>query len=140
MKRKSNFMCILLVVCILFCTASCARTESGSVSEQPIIQETELGEGKTQFLLTVADADENEYTYSINTDKKTVGEALLELEYISGEEGPYGLYIKTVNGITADFNDGGKYWAFYIDGEYATSGVDTTEIKDGATYALKIQK
>ena len=32
------------------------------------------------------------------------------------------------------------YWAFYINGEYAMSGVDTTEIEADTSYAFKIEK
>lgn len=109
---------------------------SGTVNTEA----TTLGEGQTAFALNVVDKDGNVSAFAINTDKETVGDALLELELISGEEGAYGLYVKTVNGITADYDTDGSYWAFYINGEYATSGVDTTTITDGATYELKVQK
>ena len=49
----------------------------------------------------------------------------------------YGLYIKTVNGITLDWDKDAMYWAFYIDGEYAMTGVDTTKAEAGAIYMLK---
>ena len=77
--------------------------------------------------------------FEIHTDKKIVGEALLELNLIDGEQGDYGLYVKTVNGITVDFDKDGKYWAFYVGGEYAMSGVDSTEITAGSTYAFKVE-
>ena len=68
-----------------------------------------------------------------------MGEALLELELIAGEEGQYGLYVTTVNGITLDWDKDGKYWAFYIDGEYATTSLDLTDITPGTTYSLKAE-
>ena len=68
-----------------------------------------------------------------------VGEALQELNLIDGEEGEYGLFVKTVNGITADYDTDGVYWAFYVNGEYATSGVDVTQITEGDSYALKVE-
>ena len=69
-----------------------------------------------------------------------MGDALLELKLIDGEESQYGLYVKTVNGVTADFDKDKEYWAFYVNGEYAMSGVDTTEIEAGATYSFKVEK
>ena len=48
--------------------------------------------------------------------------------------------MKTVNGVTADYDKDGTYWAFYINGEYAMSGVDTTAVEEGATYAFKVEK
>ena len=65
-----------------------------------------------------------------------MGAALLELGLVDGEDSEFGLYIKTVNGITLDYDKDGKYWAFYINGEYAMTGVDATPIEDGAIYAL----
>ena len=47
---------------------------------------------------------------------------------------------KTVNGMTADYDKDGVYWAFYIDGEYAMTGVDATNITDGAQYAFRTEK
>ena len=78
--------------------------------------------------------------YSVSTDKTTVGEALLELGLISGDMGDYGIYVKTVDGVTADYDTNGTYWAFYVDGAYAMSGVDTTEIEEGKIYCFKVEK
>lgn len=47
---------------------------------------------------------------------------------------------KTVNGMTADYDKDGVYWAFYIDGEYAMTGVDATNVTDGAQYAFRMEK
>ena len=41
---------------------------------------------------------------------------------------------------TADFNTDGSYWAFYIDGEYAMTGVDSTEINEDSVYTLQVTK
>ena len=78
--------------------------------------------------------------FTIKTDKKHLGDALTEHGLIEGEESTYGLYIKKVNGMRADYELDGYYWAFYENGEYATSGVDTTNIVAGASYAFKVSK
>ena len=49
-------------------------------------------------------------------------------------------YVKKVNGITADYDADQTYWAFYVNGEYATAGVDSTTIEEGATYSFKVEK
>ena len=74
-----------------------------------------LGEGETVFTFIVTDADGNDTQFEIHTDKKTVGEALLDLGLIAGEDSEYGLYVKTVNGVTADYDTDQTYWAFYVD-------------------------
>ena len=98
------------------------------------------GEGAVSFTLTVVDADENATMVTINTDETTVGAALVALGIVEGDETEYGLYIKTVNGITADYDVDGSYWAFYIDGEYALTGVDATDITAGSVYSLIVTK
>ena len=100
---------------------------------------TVLGEGATVFDFVVVDKDGNETYFEIHTDKTTVGEALLEHGLIEGEESSYGLYVKTVNGITADYDIDQTYWAFYINEEMAMSGVDTTDVEEGAMYSFKVE-
>ena len=50
-----------------------------------------------------------------------------------GEKGPK-------IGILAEYETTGTYWAFYINGEYGLTGVDKTDITDGATYTFKVEK
>ena len=99
-----------------------------------------LGEGEKQFDLTVEYIDGTMDSCTVKTEAETVGEALLDLEIIKGEDGSYGMYVKSVNNVTADYEKDGTYWAFYVDGEYATSGVDLTPIEDGKEYSLKVEK
>ena len=103
------------------------------------LEDTTFGEGKTTFMVIVK-ADGQSVTFTIKTDKKTVGEALMEHDLLAGEEGAYGLYVKKVNGITADYDKDQTYWALYIDGEYAMSGVDTTDVSEGKVYTLERTK
>lgn len=112
-----------------------AADDSSSDAEAQV-----LGEGQTTFYFTVVDGEANETKYEIHTDETTVGEALLALDLIAGDEGDYGLFVKQVNGITADYDTDGTYWAFYENGEYAMQGVDQTDITDGAEYAFKVEK
>ena len=100
---------------------------------------TVLGEGETVFSFTVTDLDGKETPFEIHTDKATVGEALVELGLIAGDDSDYGLYVKTVNGLTLDYDKDGKYWAFYVNGEYAATGVDSTNVEAGAVYAFKAE-
>ena len=101
---------------------------------------SELGEGNTEFTLTVTDTEGAESSFTIHTDKENVGDALTEIGIIAGEEGDYGLYVKTVNGVTADYDVDQTYWAFYINGEYASTGVDATPVTAGDTYSFKVEK
>ena len=91
----------------------------------------------TSFTVVIADLEGKETTFEYTSDKATVGEALIAEGLIEGHETEYGLYVDSVNGVALDWDKDGKYWAFYIDGEYAMTGVDATEIAEGATYAFK---
>lgn len=145
-KSITSLTCALLVLLSVIFVAGCdngntqlAVNSDASASTALEKDVKSLGEGKTKFGFEVTDNNGNISYYEINTDKTTVGDALTELNLIAGDEGEFGLYVKTVNGITLDYDKDGKYWAFYADGKYASSGVDMTDIKDGVTYAFKAE-
>ena len=146
-RLLSSILCMVLIVAMALFTTGCnGSTENGdSVSASTAAGDggqaelKQLGEGSSTFLFTVVDQEGSETLFEIHTDSETVGEALLELGLIAGEESEYGLYVKTVNGITADYDKDGVYWAFYINGEYAATGVDATAVTEGDSYALKIE-
>lgn len=146
-KFFSLLLCMMLTVAMAFSTTGCsgntkeneAQTET-QVAADAQTDATVLGEGQTVFTFNVTDADGNETNFEIHTDKETVGDALLELDLIAGEDSEYGLYVKTVNGITADYDKDQTYWAFYVNGEYAQTGVDSTNVTAGDTYSFKVEK
>ena len=151
-KLLSLILSTMLIVAMAFSMTACGdndtetpntgtEADAGSVENDVNTQTdvTVVGEGDTVFVFAVVDADGNEKVYEIHTDKTIVGDALLELELIAGDQGEYGLYVKTVDGITVDYDTDGKYWAFYINGEYAMTGVDATPITEGEEYSFKVE-
>ncbi len=161
LKRSLSLaLCALLLAAAALGTTGCSNSNSNNSSSAAITSSgvtslpgsssaadasgaagaEQLGEGETLFALTVTDGDGNSTAYQISTDETTVGAALQALGLIEGEESEYGLYVKTVCGITADYDTDGSYWAFYIDGEYASTGVDSTEIVPGCSYALRVEQ
>lgn len=145
-KLFSLLLCVMLIVAMALCTTGCKKTKKDqNLTTNPSTQETLpenniIGTGNTKFTFIVVDRDGNKTEFEVHTDKEYVGEALLENNMISGEDGDYGLYVKTVNGITVDYDADKAYWAFYINGEYGMTGVDVTKITAGATYAFKVEK
>lgn len=137
MKKITALLLALALSFTLIFTVSCNRIPAEGLWEEATYRDdTELGEGANTFTLVV-EIGEEKVTFAISTDKKTVGDALTELGLVEGEETQYGLYIKKVNGVLADYDIDQTYWAFYINGEYAMSGVDTTDIVNGTTYTLR---
>ena len=133
-KLFASVLCMVLIVAMALSMTACTTTNDPAVTEQPE-QAVERS-----FTFEVVDKDGNTETFSITTDKTTVGEALLEEGLIAGEDGQYGLYVKEVNGKTLDYNTDGMYWAFYENGSYGAAGVDTTKVTDGAVYGFKAEK
>ncbi len=131
---------MLVVVMLAVSLASCNDDSEKNVWKDAIYTEdTTLGEGEVAFTLQVEALDKT-VAFTVKTNEKTVGEALLKCGLIEGDEGQYGLYIKEANGILADYDVNQRYWAFYINDEYAMTGVDTTEIKEGDVYSLVYEK
>ena len=135
-KLLAILLAALLVLSLFACGKQAAPGEAGA----PVVNDGDvIGEGKNSFTLEIVDGDKNKITVTINCDDTIVGDALQAYGIIAGEEAEYGLYIKSVNGITADYDKDGTYWSFYINGEYAVTGVDMTEIAAGESYALRVE-
>lgn len=101
--------------------------------------------GAKEYTLEVVN-DTGEVTkYEAHTDAEYLRQALEELEEakdfsLEGDESEYGLYIKAVNGLTADFMTDGAYWAIYVNGEYGMYSVDEQPVTDGDEYRLVYEK
>lgn len=137
---KKTVSVALLFICI-FSLVACGNSvdKKGLWENAVYLQDTELGEGAKTVTVEIK-VEEQTVTFTINTDKKTVGEALIENKLIEGDQGAFGIYIKKVNGITADYDIDQSYWAFYINGEMAMTGVDLTDIDENAIYRLEYTK
>lgn len=141
MLKKSGSILLALLLCISLAACGIKQEDTRQDGSGTVISDGEtVGEGKISFTVQVTDADAKAVTFTVRTDEKTVGEALQKLGIIDGEEGDYGLYIKTVNGITADYDADGSYWAFYVNGAYAMAGTDMTDCTEGAAYAFAVEK
>lgn len=150
MKKNglNKLLALLLALVMVLALAACGNKEQDNggagddanvVTDGVVADGATVGEGKTAFAVEVVQMDGTSIKFTVNTDKATVGEALLDLGIVAGDTTEYGLYIKTVNGVTLDYDADGAYWAFYINGEYASTGVDSTNIEAGATYTLKAE-
>ena len=165
MKRIVSLISLVLILAMIFSVTSCelvdkfmgkTEPETPAVDNLPIedgntvsksgvwatatyLADKEFGTGAKTVQVEVK-AQGQSVTFTIHTDKATLGEALFEHGLIVGEEGPYGLYVKFVNGIEADYDKDQTYWALYKSGVYMMSGVDTTNIADGEHYELSKEK
>ncbi len=133
-----SFLLLITIMCLSFCACG-GELENNVWETATYTEDTELGNGAKTVMLEVK-AEDKSVTFTINTDKEKLGEALVEHDLISGEKGAYGLYIKVVNGITADYDEDQSYWAITKNGESVMTGVDGIEISDGEHYELVYTK
>lgn len=122
--------------------AETPAASDGAVQEEASVwdsaqytEDTELGEGANTITFECT-AEDRTVTFTIHTDAEYLRAALEDSGLIAGDESEFGMYVKTVNGMSADYEADGYYWSLYVDGEYATTGVDTTPVADGGSYAF----
>lgn len=127
---------MILLLGMLLSVSGCGKSEKGDLwTGAKYTEDTELGTGAMKILVEVK-AEEKSVTFTLHTDQSVLRDALLEQELIEGEQGEYGLYVKVVNGITADYDVDQSYWALMENGEMAMSGVDGVSLKEGGHYEL----
>ena len=139
--KKILALVLALVLALSLCACGAPAADGAGDEGTPVVTDgATLGKGATTFSLVIKQLDGSSISATINTDAETVGEALEALGILKGEEGPYGIYIKEVNGVTAVYEEDGTYWGFYIDGEYAMTGADVTPVTAGAEYTFAVEK
>ena len=142
MKKSVIIAVCLIVVAIAgayFLQTDNKVEKTGIWKDAKYVKDTEIGKGE-KTVITEVRAGDNSIVFTIHTDKETLGEALTEHKLIEGEKGPYGLYVKVVNGIRADYDEDKSYWSLTKKGEPVTTGVDSTKIADNEHYELVYTK
>lgn len=117
-------------------TKAPSTTEAATDEAAPEVR----GTGAVSFCLTVTDLDGTQKEFVVKTDKKNVADALVEVGLVSGENSEYGLYIKVVNGITADYSVDGSYWSLLVNGEMSMVGASSVSVAEGLRVELKKTK
>lgn len=134
---KQTMVCIAFIMILNISLAACsAPTQKKNLWDSAMYTEdTTLGTGEKKVQVTVK-VGENSVVFTLHTDKETLEEALTEHQLISGEQGMYGMYVKTVNGIEADYEKHQAYWGLFRDGASMQTGVSGENISGGETYEL----
>ena len=131
---------LIMILCLAFALVSCNTVAAEGLWEDATYRkDEEFGDGQKTVKVEVCAGDES-VTFTVHTDKEFLGDALLQHGLIDGEDGPYGLYIKRVNGILADYDIDASFWALSINGEYAMTGISETPVTDGEHYELTYSK
>lgn len=137
-KQKSvviRLLALSLAVLCLFFAVSCVK-RTGAWEQANYNTDKTFGDGSKTVTVTVT-AEEQTVTFTIHTDAETLEEAMVENELVDGDESAFGLYIKYVNGIRADYElDGGYYWGLTKDGKTTDYGAGSATLTDGDVYGF----
>ena len=95
-------------------------------------------EGAKAYTFTVVDAAGEETVHKLRTDEEMLGDALMNEGLLEGEEGEYGLFVKTVDGITAN-EANQEWWCLTVNYEEWMYGIDQTPVTDGGHYELTLK-
>lgn len=140
MKNTKLLTLIAALLAAILCFASCGTsndpTDSAAPSEAPSASDTTAQDAKTvNITVIVKDKDGKSTELKVETDKTNLADALVEKGLVSGDDSEYGLYIKTVNGIRADYNEDKAYWAILDkDGNMLSTGASSTPVAEGDVF------
>ena len=93
--------------------------------------------GQKTITVDVVQLDGAETVHTITTEAEFLRGALEQEGLIAGEESDYGLFVTTVDGVTADDSQE-QWWCFTKGGESLATGVDSTPIADGDTFEITL--
>ena len=122
MKRMIS---LLLALAMVFALTACGAKEEAPAADA------------VSFKVVVTDLDGKETTFEYSSNAASVGEALVTEGLIEGHETEYGLYIDTVNGITADWEKDNAYWCIYVNDEMSNYGVSSQPVNDGDAFRFE---
>ncbi len=91
--------------------------------------------GDKHLTVQVIHGDGSSRDFSLDTQEEYLGPVLVAGGVVEDNQGPYGLYILTVDGETAR-EENQEWWQITRNGEKLTTGADSTPIADGEQYEL----
>lgn len=128
MKKKSTIIAALLLV-VAVAAASFLYLKFRPTTTK----------GEKEIAVTVIHADSSERVFTYHTEEEYLGKVLLDEELIAGEEGPYGLFMLTVDGETVD-DSKQQWWCITKGGEMVNTAIETTTIQDGDKFELTLKE
>ena len=93
--------------------------------------------GDKEITVKVSALENGEESFTYQTDAEDLGEVLTANKLIEGEDGQYGLFITTANGVKAD-DSKQQWWCITKGGEQVNTSADQTPIQDGDQFELTL--
>lgn len=121
---KKHLLPALVLVLMLVTVCACT-TETASNGD------------KITFTLTVTHSDGTSKDFEIDTTETNLRKALDSESLISGTESATGLFVTTVDGETANYDENESWWSLSKNGEATMTGVDGCFVTDGDKYCFE---
>ncbi len=134
MKNKTILTKILalalVVLMMVFSFAACGKADTNSDVDSGSV------EAKTiSITVTVVAKDKTEKVFNIETNKKTLGDALFEEGLVTEDEHKSGFY-NHIDGVRADYTLDKSWWCFTKGGETVMVGANDLKIVDGDKFEI----
>ena len=126
MKNKKPLVAVIVLVLLVAVAVACWLFFSPDAVA-----------GSKTITVDVTHKDGNTNTFEIRTDAEYLRGALEQEKLVAGEDGPYGMYILTVDGETVDESNQ-EWWGYTKSGEMVDYGIDTCPIVDGDHYEFTL--
>lgn len=126
-KKQTKIAGILLILCCALALIVFFQTRPDTTADEK------------QITIAVIHGNGSENTFSYETDAEYLGEVLTEEGLAEGTEGPYGMFITTVDGETADEGKD-QWWCITKAGEMVNTGADQTPIQDQNQFELTLKE
>lgn len=95
--------------------------------------------GEKTLTVTVVHGDKSEEQFTYHTKEAYLGPVITNSGLVEGENGDYGLFIKAVDGETAD-DSKQQWWCITKGGETVNASADQTPIEDGDQFELTLKE
>lgn len=131
MDTKKNNLKTIIISCVILAVLVAGFLIAYKVfSDKPV-------EGEKTITVDVVLADGTTKSYEIKTTAEFLRGALEEKNLVAGTESEFGLYVLTVDGVTAD-DTKQEWWSFTKSGEALITGIDTTTIMNGDHFEITL--
>lgn len=120
----------LVVLMTVFSFAACGKADTNSNANSGSMETKTIS-----ITVTVIAKDKTEKVFYIETNNKTLGDALFEEGLVTEAEHKSGFY-SYIDGVRADYTKDGSWWCLTKGGKEVMTGFNKTKISDGDKFEI----
>lgn len=120
----------LVALMVVFSFAACGKADTNSNANSGSVETKTIS-----ITVTVIAKDKTEKVFNIETNKKTLGDALFEEGLVTEAEHKSGFY-SYIDGVRADYTLDKSWWSFSKAGKDVMVGANDLKIADGDKFEI----